>query len=42
MGESGERRINWNFGRMPGTPRVLVEKELGTRETPKVAWELRV
>ena len=33
MGENGERRINWDFDRMPRTPQALVEKELGTGET---------
>ena len=42
MGENGERRIDWNFDPTPCTPPVIVESELGTGETPKVAWELRI
>ena len=42
MGENGERKIEWNFHQTPYTPQALVEKELGTGETPKVAWELRI
>ena len=42
MGESGERRMDWNFNRVPHTLQVLVESELGTGGTPKVAWALRI
>ena len=44
MGENGGRRIDWNFDRMPRTPRAITEGEigLGTGETPNVVWELRI
>ena len=39
-GENGEKRITWDFERVPEKDRVP-GKELGTGETPKTAWELR-
>ena len=36
--------IYWNFDRMPRIPRAIAEgkNDLGTGETPKVIWELRI
>ena len=41
MGESGERRINWDFDRTTKGPRVLQKKEIGTADAPKLMWELQ-
>ena len=32
MGENGERRITWDFDKMPRTPLAIMEKELGNGE----------
>ena len=42
MGENGERRITWDFDRAPLTLNAITEKELGSGETLKVVWELRI
>ena len=44
MGENGEGKISWNFNRTTRTPRAIAEEEedLGTGETLKVVWDLRI
>ena len=42
MGENGEREISWNFDRNIRTPRAITNLELGTKDTLKVVWELRI
>ena len=41
-GANGEREICWELDRTPEVLHILVEKELSTRGTPKVIWELRI
>ena len=42
MGENGEREIPWNFDRNTHAPRAITELELGTKDTLKVVWDLRI
>ena len=43
MGENGERKIPWDFDREIHTPQALTEiEELGTGDTDKVVWDLRI
>ena len=44
MGENGEGEISWNFDRTMHAPRAIAEEEedLGTGETLKVVWGLRI
>ena len=43
MGENRERKILWNFDRRVHSPRALTKiEELGTKDTDKVVWELRI
>ena len=42
MGENGEREIVWNFSRDTRTPRAISMLELGTKDTLKVVWDLRI
>ena len=39
---SGGERRKEDFDRTPRIPLAITEKELDNRETPKVAWELRI
>ena len=41
-GENGEREIPWNFNRNIQTPRAITTLELGTKDTLKVVWDLRI
>ena len=43
MGENGERKIPWDFDRKAHKAQALTKiEELGTKDTDKVVWELRI
>ena len=42
MGENGEREISWDFDRDIHAPQAITNFELGTKDTLKVVWELRI
>ena len=43
IGENGERKISWDFNRKTRAPQALTKiEELGTKDTDKVVWELRI
>ena len=41
-GENGEREIPWDFNRDTRNPRAITMLELGTKDTLKVVWDLRI
>ena len=41
-GENGEREIPWDFNRDTQSPRAITTLELGTKDTLKVVWDLRI
>ena len=41
-GENGEREISWNFDCRVKTPWAITMLELGTKDTLKVIWDLRI
>ena len=42
MGETGERKISWEFDQDIRAPQAISNIELGTKDTLKVVWELRI
>ena len=42
MGENGERRIQWNFSRERRRTHNIQSRELGTKDTPRIVWEMRI
>ena len=42
MGENEEREIPWDFDRDTHAPQAVTGLELGTRDTLKVVWDLRI
>ena len=42
MGENGEKEIEWDFHRGRQPARNIQSRELGTKDTPRIVWELRI
>ena len=42
MGENGEREITWNFRRGRDKIHAIHSAELGTKDTLRIVWEMRI
>ena len=42
MGENGEGEIEWDFHRGRKQIGNIQSRELGTKDTPRIVWELRI